>query len=319
MKSLVILSIAFISATAMSAERPQWITNPFEFCPPTELCAVGESTGAMGAEATARNNLAKTFETKISSASKFTTTAEQKQRQDVISGSVHEDSSIAIEEMTEEILKGVVIKERYSDKTTFYALASLNKNKGAEAFRTEISSLDEKVKALWQDGRRSSLSKILKLYKTRDALHFRYNFLKGDKIEKPVKEDEIYAKKKAKKALGTVLYFSFEDAMKGEEIRNVVVGLLSDQDYKIVRTENASFEYKVKGSLTSEKQHMNVEGFEKYSFLLTLTAYNKEGQEIGHLKVEDAETGRNLKQAYENALPYLKKSLNENLSDLNID
>ena len=264
MKSLVILPMVFASALAVSAERPQWITNPFEFCPPTELCAVGESTGAMGAEATARNNLAKTFETKISSASKFTTTAEQKQRQDVISGSVREDSSIAIEEMTEEVLKGVVIKERYSDKTTFYALPSLNKNKGSEAFKIEIVSLDEKVKALWQDGRRSSLSKILKLYKTRDALHFRYSFLKGDKIEKPVKEEEIYAKKKAKKSLGTVLSFSFEDAMKGEEVKNAVLGLLSDQDYKIIRNESSSFEYKVKGSLTSEKQHMNVDGFENY-------------------------------------------------------
>ncbi len=319
MKHALYFLIVLLPCTVMSAERPAWITSPLEFCPPTELCAVGEGTGDMGAEATARNNLAKIFETKISSSSKFTTTAEQKQRNDVIKGTVQEDSSIAIEETTEEVLKGVLIKERYADKTSAYALASLNKKKGAEAFQTEISSLDEKVKALWQDGRRSSLMKIFKIYKTRDALHFRYNFLKGDSIPKPVKEEEIYAKKRVKKAQGVTLLFMFEDAMKGEEVKNALLALLSDQDYKITRSEQASFEYKLKGNLSFEKQHMNVDGFEKYRFLLALVAYNKEGQEIGHLKIEDAETGRNLRQAYDNALPYLQKSLNESLSELNID
>lgn len=319
MKYAVFFLVTLLSNTLLSAERPTWITSPFEFCPPTELCAVGEGTGAMGAEASARNNLAKIFETKVSSSSKFTTTAEQKQRNDVIKGTVQEDSAISIEETTDEVLKGVVIKEHYADQTMSYALASLNKKKGAEAFRAEIISLDEKVKSLWQDGRRSSLMKIQKIYKTRDALHFRYSFLKGETIPKPVKEEEIYEKKKAKKAQGVILYFSFEDAMKGEEVKNALLALLSDQDYKITRSDQATFDYKLKGSLSFEKQHMNVEGFEKYRFVLALVAYNKEGQEIGHLKIEDAESGRNLRQAYDNALPYLQKSLNDSLSELNID
>ena len=46
-------------------QRPDWLTDPESFCKQRKLCAVGEASGHLMAETSARESLSKIFETKI--------------------------------------------------------------------------------------------------------------------------------------------------------------------------------------------------------------------------------------------------------------
>ena len=61
--SFILLGFSLFSNVL--AKQPRWVNNPDEFCPDSELCAVGEASGRMGAETEARKSLSSIFQTKI--------------------------------------------------------------------------------------------------------------------------------------------------------------------------------------------------------------------------------------------------------------
>ena len=74
--SLTNLLLAFVlqacvitntNAKTAAEAKPKWINDPAAACAPSELCAVGTGATVKRAQADARNQIAKVFESKIKS------------------------------------------------------------------------------------------------------------------------------------------------------------------------------------------------------------------------------------------------------------
>ncbi|MFT6070029.1 MAG: hypothetical protein ACJAT2_002458 [Bacteriovoracaceae bacterium] len=302
-----------------SGERPAWLFEAGKACQRFELCAVGEAPGRLGAEIAARNNLAKIFETKIKSTLNIQTTSKSETIDQVVTGKINEDVNEKIELETKEVLKGVQIKEFFETKDSFFALAALDKPRAAKGIASEIETVDTEMVALINDGRRSSLNKGLRLYKVREALNLRHQFLSDRRLSSPVSLSTILKKKKAKRDLGTIIKVDFKEVGRISQVKNIITRHLLDYDFKVVKSKAKSSQYQITGSLKEEEQHMKVSGFKRYKFFLHLKSLNANNEKIGAIDFETNQSGRNLNQAYENALPEIKDFLEKKIVELNID
>ena len=94
--------------TSKKMMKPLWVSSTTSFCSSQELCAVGEGTGRLVAEASARKELSKIFkvrvkvETNIDSSMVTSTDKDQ-----VISGQMEEELTQQIQETSEECDKSV--------------------------------------------------------------------------------------------------------------------------------------------------------------------------------------------------------------------
>lgn len=300
-------------------ERPNWLFEPAKGCEVHELCAVGEAPGSLGADVAARKNLAKIFETKVKSNLNVKTTSSSETKEGVVTGSANQDVAEKIEEQTEQVLKGVEIRQIYEDSESFFALAVLDKRVAAKRLSSEIEAVDTEMMAYLNDGRRSSLNKALKKYYIRNGLNERHQFLSGRRIGSPVSLRSILAKKKLKRDLGTTVRVLFEEVGGISEVNHLIISHLLENDFKVVTETNKRSEFAILGSLKKERQHMNVRGFERYKFFLQLKSQNGDGVKIGALEFNTIQTGRNLQHAYENAMPDIRHFLDDKLGELNID
>lgn len=140
-----------------SKGRPLWVNSPYDVCSERELCAVGEGSGSLNANANARQALAKIFSTQIKSKTTISkrdqTTSES---EGVWQGQTEEDFDQFIQEKTEQILKGVEIKASFQDKTSVYALAVLDRVVAAKLIAKEMGELDERMIAAYKNDKRRS-------------------------------------------------------------------------------------------------------------------------------------------------------------------
>ncbi|MBI2520597.1 MAG: LPP20 family lipoprotein [Bdellovibrio sp.] len=303
-------------------ERPAWIDSPDEGCSEQELCAVGEGPGKMVAEANARNSIAQVFETRVKGSSTVTTTSETKSNNNGLqSGKVNETTAKQIEELTDEVLKGVEIKKTYDDRKlkTVFALASLNKEEALGRFRDEMKPLDTQIEELVKDGRRSSLNKALKLNDKREALNQRYAILAGGPFPAKVSLKELLGKKREKGKENVIVFVEFEAPKEAQDLKNLVSGVLTENDYKVVVDDGAPHLYSVQGELVHEQEHMQVAGFEQHKFILTVRSMDKSGAKLGGLDHTSVQNGRSFNQCLAKALPELKQFLKDNLVLLNMD
>lgn len=302
-----------------SGKRPVWVNNKDEFCKANQLCAVGEGAGPMAADANARKEMSKIFETKVKSSSTFITTGESTLKDDVVSGESKDDYYQRLEETSEQLLKGVEIVQKYEGDDAIFSLAVLNKSRAAKLLKSEMQELDKEIRAYYKDGRRHSLFKALKLFKIRNNLNARYEFLSGRRFGEGISRSRILAKKKEKRMLGTTIFVDVKELGKVSEVEHLIIRQLLDNDFRVVTKSNKKFDFKVTGQLSKEKKHFNVDGFEKYQFMLQLKSVNGSGQKIGAVDFTHKQTGRSLVHAYESAKPEIRKYLRENLNELNID
>ncbi len=320
MKMILGLSFILIATKTFALSKPKWVNSPDEFCPPTLLCAVGEGTGQMNAETNARASIGKVFETKVKSKLTINTSSSQESDADsILSGGMDEDTSQQVSEVSEAVLDGVEIKETWEDDESVFALASLHKRKAADRLANKMNEIDEQIKTHYELGKRSDLSKCLKLLKVRTALDLRYEILKGSRYPGSISYKEIMTKKRAKSKLGTTVLLNFSEVGKISEVGTWVREKLLEEDFKVVRKSGKSHTFEVEGSLASEKQYMKVKGWVKYKFLLSVKSKNGNGEIVGSVSHTVLQTGRSLKQAYEKATPSIKRFINENLDQLNMD
>ena len=243
--------------------RPAWIDSPQDGCTEQEMCAVGEGPGKMAAEANARNSIAQFFETRVKGSSTVTTTSETKSNNNGIqSGKVNETTAKQIEELTDEVLKGVVIKKTYDDRKlkSYFALASLNKEEALGRFRDEMKPLDTQMEELVKDGRRSALNRALKLNDKREALNQRYAVLAGNPFPAKVSLQELLGKKRAKGKENVAVFVEFEAPKEAQDLKNLVTGVLTENDYQVVVDDGAPHSYSIQGELVHEQEHMQVGG-----------------------------------------------------------
>jgi hypothetical protein len=320
MNATLSLTLLLLTTSALALSKPKWVNSPDEFCPPTLLCAVGEGTGQMNAEINARAGIGKVFETKVKSKMTINTSSSQTSDSDsILSGVMDEDTYQQVTEVSEAVLDGVEIKETWESNESVFALASLHKRKAADRLANKMSEIDEQIKTHYELGKRSDLSKCLKLLQVRTALDLRYEILKGSRYPGSISYSQIMKKKREKSKLGTTVLLEFKEVGKISEVGTWVREKLLEEDFKVVRNNEKAHSFAVEGSLASEEQFMNVKGWVKYKFLLSVKSKNGNGEVVGSVSHTVLQTGRSLKQAYEKAIPSIKRFINENLDQLNMD
>lgn len=311
--ALCAISFTLLCLSATAKERPSWVNAPAEFCGAGKLCAVGEGSGQMSAAANARNEIARIFETSVSSESTTASSASETTREGVVQGELSESLLSVIKETTNEVLEGVVIEQNFEGEDRYYALAVLSKMKAASLFETKMKSLDEENVALFESGRRTDLYRILKNFELRERLNTRYQVLRPTGFPSPLSYSDVMKMKAKLRSNRTPIVVKIED----DGLKAFVVSLLLEMDFKVVPHDEAKYE--VVGKWIDTKEHLNVKGFEKHHFVFELTASSKAGTKLGSLTAESTQTARNVTQCLERALPIIKDEVINTIDKLNIN
>lgn len=291
-------------------EVPDWVYAPYEECnEATELCATGEAKTAREAGAEARKNLASIFEVKVTS--EFTSYASASQSfpgQDQL----REEVQKSLAESVDQVLETVQIKKRFKHNGLSYALASLDRGQAGELLRGRINKIDEELNVLWERRSRMQFRKIVKLYLEREKLNERYSIVAGSGLPARMTYGQIMSWKESKaKARPVVLRIGQAPDWMTEKIKE----LLTEAGFKIVKGD-ASLALAM--NVDSIKEYMNVEGFEKYTFTLTLMSFEN-GKENKVLAVSETVTGRNQTDALLKLKNFFNDYIEQHLSDLHLD
>ena len=309
--SKLFIAILLLLGSFATTAAPDWTTDSKKACKSSELCAVGTGDTRSVSERNARVALSKIFDTKISSklASSLSSS----------NADVQESVSEDINEATETALSGVEIKKSFEDKTSFYSLAVVNKMKAAAGFKKEIESIDGQMKVIAKDGESIEKVKLEKLYIKREVLNKQYQFLTNKSIECPLSYEEIFSAKRS--ASTNVVIHVYLDEDEPKTVEGALARSLSDLGFQATsgQTRNKNSTHVITGEFVADKQYMNVEGFEKYKFVLKVKAMKADTKvESGHLNFEVTETGRNYSQAADKAIPKFQEYIKNNIESLNL-
>jgi hypothetical protein len=232
---------------------------------------------------------------------------------------VEEAVSEDINEATETALAGVEIKKSFEDKTSFYSLAVVNKSKAAAGFKKEIESIDGQMKAISNAGDSIEKVKLERLFVKREVLNRQHQFLTGKSIDSPFTYEDIFAAKQS--ATNDVVIHVYLDEDEPKTVEAALVRTISDMGFQATsgQTRNKNSTHVITGEYVSDKQYLNVDGFEKYKFVLKIKAM-KAGTKVesGHLDYEVIETGRNYSQANDKAIPKFQEFIKTNIEKLNL-
>ena len=308
---LVFLVQACATANAKSAntgKKPKWVDNPSAACAANELCAVGTGASVKRAQADARNQMAKVFESKIKSSFETTFIDENDKSYSKVRDYISDESDV--------ILQAVEVKETYDDEKTgdVYALAVLNKPTAARITKKDIEDLDEKMQALLKEDTPAAAVQLEKLYEERRSYNRRYAVLTGHPMDEVIKYDQVYGNKKDR--IGKRHIYLAVEGKANPAFDQAVRSVLKQNGYTFAASASEETP-KVLISIDEEEQYMKVKGFVKYAYNFTMKGPDKKGRMIDVLATTIEETGRNQQQAFKNAMESLKAYIQENVLNLN--
>lgn len=309
LKTLLSLVFSFILVSSLLAKEPAWLNDVSKVCKKSELCAIGMGESRLMAQTTATANLAKIFENKIDA--QFNTNMQSD------NGEIDQGMSERIKESTSIALEGVDHPKMYEGGTHYYALARVKKGKLALKFKSDIDKIDEKVRELFKEDGTGVISKIESLLSEREVFTGRYRFLTGMSLSPPISYKE-FLKRKRELVKGIVVHL-WVDEPSPKKIQGYLGDKLASSGYPITKGKvwKKSATHLLTGKLRTNKEHLNVEGFEKYAFTLTIDSQNRKREKSGSLNILVTETGRNFEQAYEKALVLIKTEIDEQLYKIN--
>ena len=299
--ALALLALAVSDASA----KPSWINTPGEFCGDNEICAVGSGNTPARAKADARAAIKKWFKSEIKSSSRFAESAHDDQ--------FSSSASAEIWEGAKGILEGVEIKESFEDAGGYYSLAGFDKTVAAASIKLKVDQLDDKMKVLLGDDTKKSVRMLEGYYKVREELNGQYHFLSGFSIPEVVTYDQMFNNRSSKIVKG-LSYQVDIDSFDDGQIAAIVKEALTSAGNK-VSIDAGSSDRSITGSFKGIKQHLNVEGFVKYTFVLTLNCLENK-KVISSITTTEISTSRSPQHAFESALPRLKEYVRENIYDL---
>ncbi|MFZ9000541.1 MAG: LPP20 family lipoprotein [Bacteriovoracaceae bacterium] len=315
----ILPSIIYIwSMLCFAQEMPQWVHSPVEFCSSKYLCAVGEGSGKLVAEASARNELAKIFKVEIVASSQFGLTEEStKSSEGALVGQVDSTQSTFLKESVDEVLEGLEIVETYMSDDGFYALARLSKKNASNRFTQQMNSLDDEIKVLMEQNKRSSFFKAYKIFKTREVINQRYHILNERFYNGFWSKKSILSKLEEKKEQSVLVHLSNKNMPKEWEFL-VLEGLLN-LGYRVRTDKPSKYQFKIKTRFDKSQQHLKVKGFEKWKFEVNLLSSTKKKEKIGQVRLEFIQTGRSYEQCLSGAFEQFKKTLEDRLGELTLD
>jgi len=304
-----------------SGSPPIWLNSPMSGCMKgREICAVGEGTGAIVAELNARKSLARIFESQIKSQTTISQHMNQESDADsIISGRNLENVESRIEEITDQVLQGVEVKKIYRSTESVYTLVGLDRYEAANRIKVEITSIDDKMQAIYQEKSRSSYFRLMKSFALREKLNKRYHFLTGTLLPQIVSYEQIQAIKREFSAKPVTVKLELRDKSKLKEFSQQISQMLLDFQYKVVMDKDRQTDFVVGGNIGADQQHLKVDGFVRYKFAINIFSKNADGQKVGSLKFDTTKTGRSFRHAYESAVPEITQFIEDHFNELNID
>lgn len=293
-----------------SSEAPAWIYAPYEACSEeSELCATGEAKNYTQSDAQARNNLASIFEVKVKSELSVQTSAAQTFPWQ---GAVREEVQKSLQESVDQILEAVQIKKHFKSKGLAYSLASLDRAKASELIRGRLQKIDDELNTLWAKRSRTNLRRIVRLYLEREKLNERYSIASGSPKPSLMSYKDIMEWKETRtKVVPVALRIGQAPEWMTEKLKE----LLTEAGFRIVRGDA---EKAISMNVDSIKEFLNVEGFEKYTFTMNLTSYEK-GEKNKVLQASETVTGRSQADALLKVKNFFNDYLEQHLSDLHLD
>ncbi len=298
------------STDGASLEEPKWLYAPYEGCSEaSELCATGEGKTFTQADAEARANLASIFEVKVQSELSVTTSASQTFPWQ---GQVREEVQKSIKESVDQILETVQIKNHYRKKGLSHSLASLDRSKAGELIGSRLTKIDGELETLWENHQRTNVRRIVKLYMERERLNERYSIISGMGRPSRVSWQDI-VKWRESKPKSEPLMLKIGQAP--DYIREKISELLTEAGFRLVKGEASKV---VTVQVDSIKEFMNVEGFEKHTFTLSLTSIVN-GEKKRTISASETVTGRSQADALLKVKNYFNDYIEQHLSDLRLD
>lgn len=332
-------------------ERPAWINAPLSECQESlEICAVGEGMGGMEAEANARKAIALIFEAKIQGKKTFTKSTYQREEQgggsNLASSNssstaadkstkrnwqeagqgqtiVDESSFSQIEEVADAVLSGIQIRKKYEDRDAVFAYAVMDKIKVQRELKRKIELIDEKMVALQKEGKRGVYRKLIKFDELREEINRRYQFLSGQAIPKTISFANINQTKNANIGHKVVVLINIDPSQSGlKDLLPLINKLLHEQEYSVLPKDHKSLiapNLHLTGNLQSEEQFLNVPGFKRYRWLLSLQFERPHGEKIATTEHSVVKTGRSYEDAYAQALAELREYLAKEWDGLGVE
>lgn len=312
---LIALFIESLMFCVYAQTPPQWMNDPYSECSQVrELCAVGEATGLMSAELAARSSMARIFESQVSS----TTQSQMEANSSGVETSTTETFAQNLEVSTDYLLRGAYLKKSYTSDESVFALLALDKKTLANDLKEQMKAIDETNLEAYKLKRRSMLSLIEASLEQRAQYHRTYHFLTDSKYPAAFDEAMLIRWREDLRKKNTAVLVKFDQNVE-PALKHLFLTQLMSQEYRVVERDVRPYQWVLNVGTTTSKLHLNVRGFERYEFSLEVSAIDDDGQKVGYLQVKNTQTGRGLKQAFENAVPYFKDMLVEDFNRLNMN
>lgn len=291
-------------------EEPKWLYSPYDGCAESsELCATGEGKTFTQADSEAKSNLASIFEVKIQSDLSVTTSSSQTfpwQAQ------VREEVQKSIKESVDQILETVQIKNHFRKEGISHALASLNRGTAGDLVRNRMSKIDGELETLWENHQRTNMRRIVKLYLERERLNERYSILTNMGIPSKVTWQQIIKWRESKPQTEPLL---LKIGQSPDWMKEKISELLTEAGFRLVKGDADKI---VTVQVDSIKEFLNVEGFEKYTFTLSMTS-SVGGEKKRTISTSETVTGRTQADALLKVKNFFNDYIELHLSDLHLD
>ncbi|MBP9674985.1 MAG: LPP20 family lipoprotein [Bacteriovoracaceae bacterium] len=317
---MILLFIGCSSSRYTAQKPPAWIYDPMSGCDKDdEICASAQGSSWEEADQKARLSLAQIFETNIKSTSQYGAF----QKTDF---SKQESYGEFIQEETNQVLKGVVIKERKSmgsvQEKVFYTLVALNKKQAAQEVQELILIQEKELDGFFN--KRNAILKTRKSYTRLQELNARHAFLMGSPY--PLKYDLPLLQKQQSKWQSqsffmTLLPESNSKSMISQKIQDILSSLLT-QSFFILNPADPKREksfYMSFSQLDWQKKKINVEGFEKYELNLGVIFKNNQNENIGMIRYSHQMTGRSEKEIEFEMMKDVQEKIQQQFTELSFE
>jgi len=294
-----------------SKELPEWIYSPYTSCSEaSELCATGEGKSLSQADAEARSNLASIFEVKVQS--EFSSSTSSSSQGFPFQAAVREEVQKSIRESVDQVLETVQIKNHYRKQGLSYSLASLDRAKASELLGNRLTKIDHELEIVWENHQRTNLRRIVKLYMERERLNERYSLVAQGGRSSKVSWQQIIKWRESKPKEEPLL---LKVGQAPDWITEKMSELLSEAGFRISKSDAQKI---VIIQVDSIKEFLNVNGFEKYTFTLSLSSVVN-GEKKRTISTSDTVTGRSQADALLKVKASFTDYIEQHLSDLQLD
>jgi hypothetical protein len=288
---------------------PAWAYAPMEECSEMqELCASGEGKTSREADANAMKSLASIFEVKIeaTTTSSMTVTGSQSLAQ------AQEMAMTKVRDEVSQTLEAAQVVKRHRFENRSYALAKLDKGRASANLKAGMDTVQAELAGLWQRRDRTAWARMWELFQVREGLNDRYNIINGQRVPFQPSAEELQKWYQSRRA-EVPMAIEFIDLP--AEYSALIKARLTNSGYRLFEMNDGA---RLKAQMSAKQEHMNVAGFEKWFFHLSMENLSKAGAKIGGLSVKATTTGRSRVDCEMKARNILMKEMEAKLHELNL-